>query len=165
MKQNGLEYEEIKKLVSIQPKEVIILNEIKQNGFEYEEIAKLMSIQSRKENRKYDSFVCGRIEKEEVIECKVNYHEVNYEYEHVKKVDCIKQKPSLIDHEYIMGEIVEIIEEKNADCIKSKSCLIDCEYIVIEEKKVEGQKMMKQNGLEFEEIKKLMSIMTKKRLK
>ena len=34
MKQNGLVYEEIKKLVSIQPKEVIILHEIKQNGLE-----------------------------------------------------------------------------------------------------------------------------------
>ena len=61
-----------------------------------------------------------------------------------------------------MGEIVEIIEEKKADCIKSKSCLIDCEYIVVEEKKVEGQKMMKQNGLEYEEIKTLMSIITQK---
>ena len=46
--ENGLEYEEIKKLVSIQPKEVIILLEIKQNGLEYEEIKKLLSIQSRK---------------------------------------------------------------------------------------------------------------------
>ena len=79
-----------------------------------------MSIQSRKENCECVSLISGRIEKEEAIECKVNYHEVNYEYEHVKKVDCIKQKPCLIDHEYIMGEIVEIIE-KEADCIKSKS--------------------------------------------
>ena len=46
--ENGLEYEEIKKLVSIQPKEVIILLEIKQNGLEYAEIKKLLSIQSRK---------------------------------------------------------------------------------------------------------------------
>ena len=98
MKQNGLEYEEIKKLVSIQLKEVIILHEIKQNSLEYEEIEKLMSIQSRKENCQHVSFISGRIEKEEVIECKINYHEVNYEYEHVKKVDCIKQKPCLIDN-------------------------------------------------------------------
>ena len=153
MKQNGLEYEEIKNLVSTQPKEVIILHEIKQNGLEYEEIKKLMSIQSRKENCENVSFISGRTEKEEVIECKVICHEVNYEYEHVKKVDCIKQKPCLIDHEYIMGEIVEIIEEKKADCIKSKSCLIDCEYIAIEEEKVEGQKLMKRNGLEYDEIK------------
>ena len=64
-----------------------------------------------------------------------------------------------------MLEIVEIIEEKKDDCLKP--CLIDCEYIVVEERKVvcckvEGQKMMKQNGLEYEEMKKLMSVITKK---
>ena len=83
----------------------------------------------------------------------------------MKEVDYVKTRPYLIDDEHIEGEIVEIIEEKKADCLKS--CLIDCEYIVVEEKKVvcckaEGQKMMKQNGLEYEEIKKLMSVITKK---
>ena len=84
--------------MSIQLKEVIILHEIKQNSLEYEVIEKLMPIQSRKENCQYVRFISGRIEKEEVIECKINYHEVNYEYENVKKVDCIKQKPCLIDN-------------------------------------------------------------------
>ena len=107
MKQNGLEYEEIKKLVSIQPKEVIILHDIKQNGLEYEEIEKLMSIQWRKENCEFVSFISGRIGKEEVIECNFDYHEVNYEYEHVKKVYCMKQKPCLIDCEYIVCEATE----------------------------------------------------------
>ena len=59
-----------------------------------------------------------------------------------------------------MLEIVEIIEEKKDDCLKP--CLIDCEYIVVEERKVEGQKILKQNGLEYEEMKKLMSVITKK---
>ena len=59
MKQNGLEHEEIKKLLSIQLEEVIILYEIKQNGLEYEEIKTLLSIQSKKENCKH---VCEEIE-------------------------------------------------------------------------------------------------------
>ena len=100
------------------------------------------------------------IEKEEVVEYNVNYCEVNYEYEHVKEVDYVKNKSYLVDDGNRHVEIVEIIEEKK---------VVDSEYIVVEEKKaecckVEGQKMMKQNGLEYEEIKKLMSVIIKKRL-
>ena len=144
--------------------EPIILCEVKQNGLEYEEIQKLMSIQSRKENCKYACFICGRIEQEEVIEYKVNYCEVNYEYEHVKEVDYVKTRPYLIDDEHLMGEIVEIIKEKKANYVQQKLCLIGYECIVIEEKKTECCGVEDQNALEYVEIEKLMSVI-RKRLK
>ena len=75
-----------------------------ENGLEYEEIIKLMSIKARKE---YVSVIHGRIEQEEAIEYKGNYCEVNYEYEHMQEVDCIKPIPCLIDCEYIVCEIIE----------------------------------------------------------
>ena len=46
-------YEEIKYSFN----ESIILFETKQNGLEYEKIEKLISVQSRKENCKYASFI------------------------------------------------------------------------------------------------------------
>ena len=79
----------------------------------------------RKENCEYVSFIHGRIEQEEVIEYKVNYCEVNYEYEHTKEVDYVKTRPCLIDCEYVMGEIVDIIEGKKADCIKTKTLIVN----------------------------------------
>ena len=69
---------------------------MKQYCLEYEEIEKLMSIQSRKENCKYASFIHERIEQEEVIEYKVNYCKINYEYEHVKEADYVKTRPCLM---------------------------------------------------------------------
>ena len=39
---------------------------------------------------------------EEAIEYKVEYCEVNYEYEHKQEVNCIKSRPFLIDCEYIV---------------------------------------------------------------
>ena len=44
-------------IISTDGNESIILHEMKQNGLEYEKIEKLMSIQSRKENCKYASFI------------------------------------------------------------------------------------------------------------
>ena len=80
-----------------------------ENVLEYEEIKKLRSIKARKE---YVSVVHGRIEQEEVIECKVNYCEVNYEYEHTQEVDCIKSRPLLTDCGYI---VCKLIEDKKAE--------------------------------------------------
>ena len=82
----------------------------------------------------------------------------------MKEVDYVKNKPYLVDDEHTHVEIVEIIEEKK---IVEEKKVADCEYIVVEEKKaecckVEVQEMMKQNGLEYEEIKKLMSVIIKK---
>ena len=68
-----------------------------------------MSVKAKKD---YVGVIHQVIEQEEVVEYKVNYCEVNYEYEHVKEVDYVKTKPCLIDNEHIEGEIVEIIEEK-----------------------------------------------------
>ena len=154
-------YEEIRYLFN----ESIILYEMKQNCLEYEEIENLMSIQSRKENCKYVTLIHERIEQEEVAEYKVNYCEVNYEYEHVKEADYVKTRPCLIDDEQLIYEIVEIIKGKKADHVQQKPCLIDYEYIVIEEKKAECCGVEEQNAFEYEEIKKLMSVIRKKRLK
>ena len=64
---------------------------MKENGLYYEEIKKLMSVKAKKE---YVSVTYGRIEQEEVIEYKVEYCEVNYyEYEHEQEVDCFKSRP------------------------------------------------------------------------
>ena len=76
--------------------ESINLYEIKQNGLEYEEIRKLMSIQSRKENRKYVSFMHQKIEQEEVIEYRVDYCKASYEHENTQKIDYIEPKSCLI---------------------------------------------------------------------
>ena len=83
----------------------------------------------------------------------------------MKEVNYVKNKPYLVDDEHRHVEIVEIIEEKK---IVEEKKVVDCEYVVVEERKaecckVEGQKMMKQNGLEYEEIKKLMSLIIKKK--
>ena len=76
-----------------------------ENGLEYEEIKKLMSVKAKKE---YVSVTHGRIEKEEPIEYKVEYYEVNYyEYEHKQEVGCNKSKPCLIDSEYFVCELIE----------------------------------------------------------
>ena len=45
MKENGLYYDEIKKLLSVKAKKEYIVYKIKENGLEYEEIKKLLSIQ------------------------------------------------------------------------------------------------------------------------
>ena len=136
---------------------------MKQNGLEYKEIEKLMSIQSRKENCKYASFINEKTEQEEVIEYKVNYCEVSYEYEHVKEADYVKTRPYLIDDEHLMGEIVEIIKEKKVDYVQQKPCLIGYECLVIEEKEAECCGVEDQNTLEYEEIEKLMSVIRKKK--
>ena len=61
-----------------------------ENGFEYEEIKKLMSVKTKKE---YVSVIHNVIEQEEIVDYNVNYYEVNYEYEKIKKVDCITSRP------------------------------------------------------------------------
>ena len=53
-----------------------------ENGLEYEEIKKLMSVKAKKE---YVSVIHQVIEQEEVVNYDFNYYEVNYEYEKIKK--------------------------------------------------------------------------------
>ena len=57
---------------------------------EYEEIKKLMSVKVKKE---YVSVIHQVIKQEEVVNYGVNYYEVNYQYEKIKKVDYIKSRP------------------------------------------------------------------------
>ena len=87
-----------------------------------------------KEIKKDVNVIHQVIEKEEVVQYNVNYCEANYEYEHVKEVDYVKNKPYLVDDEHRQVEIVEIIEEKK---INEEKKVDDCEYIVAEEKTAE----------------------------
>ena len=87
-----------------------------ENGLEYEEIKKLMSVKAKKE---YVSVIHGRIEQEEAIEFKAEYCEGNYEYEHKQEVDCIKSRPILIDCEYIVCEIIEEQKVEDINMLKS----------------------------------------------
>ena len=140
---------------------------MEQNGLEYEETNRLMSIQSRKEDCKYVSFIHGRIKQEEVIEYKVNYCEVNYEYEHVKEIDYVKTRPCLNDYEYFVcviiknyiAEFCEIIEGKKVEIIIEED--IVCEIIddknveIIEDQKVEDINMLKSSIISFDAIRRL----------
>ena len=140
---------------------------MEQNGLEYEETNRLMSIQSRKEDCKYVSFIHGRIKQEEVIEYKVNYCEVNYEYEHVKEIDYVKTRPCLNDYEYFVcviiknyiAEFCEIIEGKKVEIIIEED--IVCEIIddknveIIEDQKVEDINMLKSSIINFDAIRRL----------
>ena len=100
MKQNGLEYEEIRKLISIQPKEVRILLEIKQNGLEYKEIRKLLLIQLRKENCRHDIHIHEEIEDKNVEFCKI------IEDQMVEFCEVI------IDQKVVFCEEIELIEHQ-----------------------------------------------------
>ena len=55
IKNNGLYYDEIKKLRSVKVKKESIVYEMKQNGLEYEEVKKLLSIQEGKEHIIYET--------------------------------------------------------------------------------------------------------------
>ena len=86
-----------------------------EKGLEYEEIKKLMSVKAKKE---YVSVIHGRIVQEEAIEYKVEYCEVNYEYKHKQELDCIKLRPFLIDCEYIVCEIIDDQKVEDINMLK-----------------------------------------------
>ena len=148
---------------------------MKENGLYYEEIKKLMSVKAKKE---YVSVTYGRIKQEVVIECKVEYCEVNYfEYEHKQEVDRVKSRPCLIDSEYIVCKLIEdqkveyyeIIEDQNVECCKliedKKAEIIGCceliedqnvEIIewcgIIEDQKIEYCETIEDQKVEYCEI-------------
>ena len=85
------------------------------NGLEYEEIKNLMPVKVKKG---YVSVFHQVIEQEEVVNYDVNYYEVNYEYEKIRKVNYIKSRPCLIDCEYIVCEIIEDQKVKDINMLK-----------------------------------------------
>ena len=66
----------------------------------------------------------------------IGQEEINYEHEHTEEANYVKTKPYLIDDEQIIGE-----EKKT-----------DREYKVVEEKKIECCKVEDQNDIGYEEI-------------
>ena len=142
----------------------------KENGLYYEEIKKLMSVKAKKE---YANVIHGRIEQEEVIEYKANYCEVNYyENKHKQEVDCVKLRPCLIDSEYTVCELIEdqkveyceIIEDQKAKIIEccelievQKVDIIEC-CEIIEDQKVEYCEIIEDQKAEIIEDQKVEDI-------
>ena len=176
----------------------------KNNGLEYEEIKKLLSVKSKKELIKC-VVTKAIIEQEYAIDYDVNYYRAYYRRcERVQEIDYIKSKTFLVKEssdytivneaikcfELVKNQIIEsceiiedqkvesceLIEDHDAKIIESCEIIEDqeVEYCeIIEDQKVEfreliaDQKVEKfsKNGLKQEEIKKLLSIVLKKRRK
>ena len=81
------------------------------NGLEYEEIKKLLSVKSKKECIEY-ILTDGIIKQEEAIDYDVNYYRANYRRsEKLQEIDYIKYKPCLIfDFEYIECKTIKKLE-------------------------------------------------------
>ena len=91
--------------------ESIMYYSFKNNGLEYEEIKKLLSVKSKKECIKY--FITdGIIKQEEAIDYDVNYYRNNYRRcEKLQEYDYIRYKPCLIsDFEYIECKTIKKVE-------------------------------------------------------
>ena len=85
---------------------------------EYEEIKKLLSVKPKKELIEC-VITKGIIKQEEAIDYDVNYHRCNYRRcEKVQESDYFKYKPNLINDEHREVEIVEIIKEKTVESCK-----------------------------------------------
>ena len=184
--------------------ESIMYYSFKNNGLEYEKLKKLLSVKSKKECIEY-IITDGTIKQEEAIDYDVNYYRANYRRcEKLQQIDYIKYKPCLIsDFEYIecktitkvehydlinecgeliiheMTEKIECNDDKKDECNNDKKdeCneLIDdkkdecCELInnqeveIIEDQKVEDINMLKSSRNESNTIKE--SELTMKELK
>ena len=92
--------------------ESIIYYSFKNNALEYEEIKKLLSVKPKKEL--IECVVTkGIIEQEYAMDYDVNFYKVNYRRcERVQEIDYVKYKQNLINYEHREVEIIEIIEDK-----------------------------------------------------
>ena len=155
----------------------------KNNGLEYEEIKKLLSVKPKKELIAC-VLTKGIIKQEYVADHDVNYYRANYRRcEKVKGTDYIKYKTFLVkessdytidneankffelvnDHKV---EYCEIIQDQKVEKF-SKNVLKQEEIkklLSIILKKEENKYLSSKNGLEYDEIKKLMLVITKKRM-
>ena len=92
--------------------EEIMYYSFKNNDLEYEEIKKLLSVKPNKELTQC-VVTKGIIELEYAVDYDVNYHRVNYrKCERAQEIDYVKYKPNLINDEHREVEIVETIEDK-----------------------------------------------------
>ena len=141
---------------------------------EYEEIKKLLSVKSKKESIEY-IITKGIIKQEYAIDYDVNSYRANYRRcEKLQEIDYIKFKESsdyTIDYEEIMcfelvnDEKVEYCELLEDQKVESCELIEDHDAKIIEScELIEDQKVEKfsKNGLKHEEIKKFLSIILKK---
>ena len=85
---------------------------------EYEEIKKLLSVKPKKELLEC-VITKGIIKHEEAIDYDVNYYRCNYRRcEKVQEIDYFKYIPNLINDEHREVDIVEIIREKKIESSK-----------------------------------------------
>ena len=118
---------------------------------EYEEIKKLLSVKPKKELIEC-VITKGIIKQEEAIDYDVNYYRCNYrKCEKVQGIDYFKYKPSLINDEHREVEKVEIIKEKKVESckiIKYKK-VESCEII---EEMIESYELLKEETIQAHEI-------------
>ena len=120
---------------------------------EYEEIKKLLSVKPKKELIEC-VITKGIIKQEEAIDYDINYYRCNYRRcEKVQKINYFKYKPNLINDEHREVEIVEIIKEKKVEsCKKIKDKMAQfCE--IIEDKKAESCEVIEKIIESYELIK------------
>ena len=118
---------------------------------EYEEIKKLLSVKPKKELIEC-VITKGIIKQEEAIDYDVNYYRCKYrKCEKVQGIDYFKYKPSLINDEHREVEKVEIIKEKKVESckiIKYKK-VESCEII---EEMIESYELLKEETIQAHEI-------------
>ena len=120
---------------------------------EYEEIKKSLSVKPKKEL--IECVITKRIIKqEEAIDYDVNYYRCNYRRcEKVQEIDFFKYKPNLINDEHREVEIVEIIKEKKVEsCKMIKDKKVES-YEIILDKKAESCEIIEEIIESYELIK------------
>ena len=142
---------------------------------EYEEIKKLLSIKPKKELIECD-VTKGIIKQEYAVDYDVNYYGANYRRcEKIKEIDYIKYKTFLakeksdytIDNEAIkFFELVNDQKVESCELIEDQKVKKFCKNGLKQEeikkllilKKEENKYLCSKNGLEYDEIKKLMLV-------
>ena len=125
----------------------------KNNGLEYEEIKNLLSVKQKKEIIER-VVIKGIIEQEYAVDYDVNYYRANYRRcERVQEIDYVKYKPNLINDEYREVEIVKIIDDNKAEFCKiiDDNKVQYCE--AIEDRKAENCQLIKGTIESYELIK------------
>ena len=142
--------------------ESIINNFSKLKYLEYEEIKKLLSVKPKKELIEC-VITKGIIKQEEAIDYDVNYFRCNYgRCEKVQEIDYVKYKPNLINDEHREVEIVEIIDDSKVEFCKiiNDNKVEFCEiiedrkakYCKLIERAIESYELIKEETIKSNEI-------------
>ena len=118
---------------------------------EYEEIKKLLSIKPKKEL--IECVVTkGIIKQEYAVDYDINYYRANYKRcERVPEIDYVKYKPNLINDEHREVEIVEIIDDNKVEfceIIEGRKA----EHCQLIEGTIESYELIKEETIQSHEI-------------